>query len=49
MDDRQRGTVGEERRPLHGGQLAVSTKAELVQAFEDFKAGRLGAIPAGHA
>ncbi|MGR6915226.1 pirin family protein [[Actinomadura] parvosata] len=92
-----RGTVGTERRPLSGGQLAVfegfgnrpglatragsltiaaakeplevivlggepigepvahygpfvmNTKAELVQAFEDFKAGRLGSIPAQHA
>ncbi|MFF4196543.1 pirin family protein [Nonomuraea sp. NPDC001831] len=91
-----RGTVGAERRPLHGGQLAVfdgfgnrpglttlgetitieakdtldvivlggepigepvahhgpfvmNTRAELVQAFEDFQAGRLGTIPAEHA
>jgi redox-sensitive bicupin YhaK (pirin superfamily) len=86
-----RGTVGDERRPLERGQLAVfgagdhlvidadatpdragadldvlvlggepigepvawygpfvmNTKAELVQAFEDFRAGRLGASPAG--
>ncbi|MEU4573250.1 pirin family protein [Nonomuraea sp. ATR24] len=90
-----RGTAGADRRPLHGGQLAVfngfgnrpglttdgesitltakdtlevivlggapigepvahygpfvmNTRAELVQAFEDFQAGRLGTIPAGH-
>ena len=85
-----RGTVGNERRPLERGQLAVfgtgdqlvvdadatpdragadldvlilggepigepvawygpfvmNTRAELVQAFEDFRAGRLGAFPA---
>ncbi len=86
-----RGSVGAERRPITGGQLAVlgagdlltltagdaqdshtpaldvlvlggqpirepvmqygpfvmNTKAELVQAFEDFQAGRMGTIPAG--
>ncbi|HEX2192524.1 MAG TPA: pirin family protein [Acidimicrobiales bacterium] len=85
-----RGTVGDERRPLERGQLAVfgtgdhlvvdadatpdragadldvlilggepigepvawygpfvmNSRAELVQAFEDFRAGRLGALPA---
>ena len=85
------GTVGQERRPLGSGQLAVlgagdtitvaadatqesrhpgldilvlggqpirepiatygpfvmNTKAEIVQAFEDYQAGRLGAVPAG--
>ncbi|SDK22945.1 pirin family protein [Nonomuraea jiangxiensis] len=91
-----RGTVGAERRPFHGGQLAVfdgfgnrpglatdgesisitakdtlevivlggepigepvahygpfvmNTKAELAKAFDDYQAGRLGAIPAQHA
>ena len=80
------GSVGEERRPVHMGQLAVlgagdtiriagdgsqqpidvyvmggmpirepvahygpfvmNTKAELIQAFEDYQAGRLGSVPA---
>jgi redox-sensitive bicupin YhaK (pirin superfamily) len=87
------GTVGEERRPIRMGQLAVlsagetitvaanptqesrspvmdvlilgglpirepvvqygpfvmNTKAEIVQAFEDYQAGKLGVIPAQHA
>jgi redox-sensitive bicupin YhaK (pirin superfamily) len=87
------GTVGDERRPIEAGQLAVfgagdtvtvaagsspdsrapeldvlflgglpirepvvaygpfvmNTKAELMQAFEDYQAGRLGSIPAAHA
>jgi quercetin 2,3-dioxygenase len=81
-----RGAVGDERRPIEAGQLAVfggqgglvfhgaagraldvlvlggrpirepvaaygpfvmNTRAELVQAVEDFQAGRLGTVPAG--
>ncbi len=83
------GTVGDEGRPLHTGQLAVhgegdhvvlaagevgdaafdvlvlggepirepvaaygpfvmSSRAELAQAFEDYRAGRLGTVPADH-
>jgi hypothetical protein len=26
----------------------MNTKAEVMQAFEDFQKGRLGTIPAGH-